>query len=143
MTRSMEAVDLGELSPEILQWAQQARFEFLACRDVGHAWPIDRRSLRWRTDNYQGRRIWVREQKCAHRCGVVRLQRKDFATRERLSTKYVYPLLEDGERSPYLLPPGCSRLSAEDVFDLVQLTVLGEDAEVEPPKKTRRGRKAA
>lgn len=105
------------VSPEILKWAQKARYEYLACRDVKHAWPADPDSLRWSTANHQQRRVWARPQVwCLHECGVSRIQRKDFITRER-TTQYIYPT-EDGERSAYLLPPGCGAMNADDIFEL-------------------------
>lgn len=128
-------VEVGQLDPEILRWAQHAKFAWLACRDVRHAWPADMNSLQWREEIHQGRRVWVRQAACMHDCGVVRVQRRDQQTGERYN-RYEYPLEEGDKRSLYLLPPGVGALNADDIFAL-QMVLAGT---VELPKP-RRGRR--
>lgn len=134
----------GELSPEVLRWAQKAKWEFLACRDVRHAWPADRESLRWTEEIHAGRRYWVRRAACMHGCGVTRVQRWDQVTGERTSP-LIYPKPEDGGRSDYLLPLGCSRLGADELFRLNQLADPASAPEPKPKRAraTRSGRKPA
>ena len=127
----------GSVSPDILRWAQTAKYEYLACRDVRHAWPADPVSLRWKVENYQGRRVWARPQVyCIHGCGVSRIQRKDFVTREKLATQYIYPPSEEGQRSDYLLPAGLGSLSSDDIFQL-QLALI-DSPETTPKKRATR-----
>jgi hypothetical protein len=109
---AMSGPDLGG---ELADWLSTAPFEFVACREARHSWPIDSKSMEWKADNWQGRRVWVRVWVCEHGCGVIRTWRRDFHTGENLGSTYLYPS-PDGSRSGYLLPAGSGGLSSDDIF---------------------------
>ena len=123
--RSVGATDRAEgLSPDVLRWAQTADRHAVACRDVRHAWPDDDEARKWVETNHNFRKVWERRFVCMHGCGVSKVQRKDFLTRK-LTATYDYPKTEDGQRSLYLLPPGCSALTPDLVFELTQMSAAG------------------
>lgn len=99
--------------------------------------------MRWVEANYHYRKVWVRQHKCMHGCGVSRIQRKDFITKV-VKSDYDYPKTEDGRRSTYRLPPGLGRLDSDTIFELNQITVgASKPATVTPVKRARSARKAA
>jgi hypothetical protein len=114
MTQSV--VNGRDLGGEVAEWLATAPKIYLACREARHAWPIDDASMEWKSDNHQGRPVWVREWPCQHNCGVVRIWRRDLRTWENLGSQYVYPPSVDGARSGYLLPVGSGGLSLDDIF---------------------------
>lgn len=145
MVRSVGATDRKErLSPDILRWAQAADEEFVACRDLGHAWPGSHKDRLWGEENHQFRKVWTRQFVCTRGCGVYKVERRDFVTRERTVT-YYYPKAEGETRSPYRLPPGCSRLTRDLVFDLDQVMAGASStpAKLKPVKVARSTRQPA
>lgn len=122
MTRSTKVAARLTTDKELAEWYASAKYEYVACREARHAWPIDRASMTWKADNHQGRPVWVRVWTCTHGCGVTRTWRRCRVSGENLGSTYEYPSSENGGRSDYLLPVGLGHLSSDDIFRLQMAT---------------------
>lgn len=119
------------LGVEVQRWLENAPATALECREMRHAW----RYAKWTHDNYEGQTVWARELECMRGCGVTRTMRRARLTGELLTSTYSYPPSPEGNRSPYLLPPGSGGLTGDELF---LFSVSPQDVRPARRRKARR-----
>lgn len=126
---------MARKTSDVTTWAEGLPPEFLACRDMGHAW----RS--WRAWKDTRARCFVQVLRC-ERCRTER-ERELSLRGERLSQTYRYPETTEGEAS-YLAPKGSGAFTSEGRADLRLLSLerlVGEQDQAPPADLARARRK--
>lgn len=131
-TTKLSERSLAYLDTAVQDWLKGAPAAYIACRDLGHLWP--ERLPKWQLEILTSGRVYTRKLQCG-RCGMLRTDRRDYRTYERLSPTYEPPPSDNG-RSDYYLPPGMGRL---DPTDLVLFEIQSQTGGVrEAPKRRKR-----